>query len=195
MKKVLFVNCCIRRDNSRTLKIAKEFINSLDKEIYEIEELCLMDEPLEYFKDGFFEQRERLLAGKNFEHPRFRYAQQFKNADKIVIAAPFWDLSFPALLKVYIENLCVEGITFGCNENGCFGTCNADKLVYITTRGGNYADSPLEMGAAYIKAMCTFFGIDNFKCICAEGIDMWGNDTENLISDAIDDAKKTAEIF
>ncbi|MFR8643941.1 MAG: NAD(P)H-dependent oxidoreductase [Monoglobus pectinilyticus] len=134
MKKVLFVNCCIRKEDSRSLKLAKHFIDSLDNDVYQVEELCLMDEPLEFFKDSFFEQRERLLKDKKFDHPRFRYAWQFKEADKIVIAAPFWDLSFPALLKVYIENLCVDGITFGCNENGCFGTCNADKLVYITTR-------------------------------------------------------------
>lgn len=128
MKKVLFVNCCIRREGSRTQKLADHFLEGLrKKEGYEIEELCLMDESLSYFTDGFFEQRERLLADKQFDHPRFRYAHQFAEADKIVIAAPFWDLSFPALLKVYIENLCVEGITFGCNETGCFGTCKADQ--------------------------------------------------------------------
>lgn len=193
MKKVLFVNCCIRREKSRSLKIANEFINSLDKNKYEVEELCLMDEPLEYFKDSFFEQRERLLADKKFDHPRFRYAWQFKEADKIIIAAPFWDLSFPALLKVYIENLCVEGITFGCNENGCYGTCNADKLVYITTRGGTYTNSNLEMGAKYIEAMCEFFGIEKFECVCAEGIDIWGMDSEKIICDTIKNAKAIAE--
>lgn len=193
MKKVLFVNCCIRRENSRSLKIANGFLNALDKDKYEVEELCLMEEPLEYFKDSFFEQRERLLADKKFDHPRFRYAWQFKEADKIVIAAPFWDLSFPALLKVYIENLCVEGITFGCNENGCFGTCNADKLVYITTRGGTYINSKLEMGAKYIEAMCEFFGIEKFECVCAEGIDIWGMDSEKIISDAVKHAEAIAE--
>lgn len=192
MNRVLFVNCCIRRDNSRTLDLAKHFLACLDKDKYEIEELCLMDEPMEYFRDGFFEQRERLLAEKKFDHPRFRYAWQFKRADKIVIAAPFWDLSFPALLKVYIENLCVEGITFGCNETGCFGTCAADKLVYITTRGGSYNNSPLEMGARYIEAMCSFFGIDQFELVCADGIDIWENDKEKLIKDAMDSAEKSA---
>ncbi len=192
MKKVLFVNCCIRREESRSFKIAKKFIDSLDPEKYEVEELCLMDEPLEYFKDSFFNQRQRLLEDKKFDHPRFRYAWQFKNADKIVIAAPFWDLSFPALLKVYIENLCVEGITFGCNESGCFGTCAADKLVYITSRGGFYADSPLEMGARYIEAMCEFFGIDKFECICAEGIDIVGVDAESVLEKAYEKAEKAA---
>ena len=195
MKKVLFVNCCIRREESRSLKLAQKFLSFLDPNEYEVEELCLMDEPLEYFKDSFFAQRERLLADKKFDHPRFRYAWQFKNADKIVIAAPFWDLSFPALLKVYIENLCVEGITFGCNENGCFGTCAADKLVYITTRGGIYADSPLEMGAKYIEAMCQFFGINKFECICAEGIDIFGVDVEETLKKAIDKAEKAAADF
>lgn len=195
MKKVLFVNCCIRREESRSLKLAQQFLSFLDPNEYEVEELCLMDEPLEYFKDSFFAQRERLLADKKFDHPRFRYAWQFKNADKIVIAAPFWDLSFPALLKVYIENLCVEGITFGCNENGCFGTCAADKLVYITTRGGIYADSPLEMGAKYIEAMCQFFGIDKFECVCAEGIDIFGVDVEETLKKAIDKAEKVAADF
>lgn len=195
MKKVLFVNCCIRREESRSLKLAQQFLSFLDPNEYEVEELCLMDEPLEYFKDSFFAQRERLLADKKFDHPRFRYAWQFKNADKIVIAAPFWDLSFPALLKVYIENLCVEGITFGCNENGCFGTCAADKLVYITTRGGIYADSPLEMGAKYIEAMCQFFGIDKFECVCAEGIDIFGVDVEETLKKAIDKAEKVAAGF
>lgn len=195
MKKVLFVNCCIRREESRSLKLAQQFLSFLDSNEYEVEELCLMDEPLEYFKDSFFAQRERLLADKKFDHPRFRYAWQFKNADKIVIAAPFWDLSFPALLKVYIENLCVEGITFGCNENGCFGTCAADKLVYITTRGGIYVDSPLEMGAKYIEAMCQFFGIDKFECVCAEGIDIFGVDVEETLKKAIDKAEKAAADF
>lgn len=113
MKKVLFVDCCIRREASRSKELAEYFIQKLEETgAYEIERLCLMDENLSYFSDGFFFQREALLAEGKFDHPRFRYAHRFAAADKIVIAAPFWDLSFPALLKVYIENLCVDGITF-----------------------------------------------------------------------------------
>ena len=193
MAKLLFVDCCIRRGASRTRRIADSFLKAVDSSMYEVEELCLMDEPLEYFKEGFFEQRERLLADSKFDHPRFRYAWQFKNADKIVIAAPFWDLSFPALLKVYIENLCVEGITFGCDERGCFGTCKADKLVYITSRGGIYDNSPMEMGARYIEAMCGFFGIDSFECISADGVDLLPSETEKIVEEAMLKAKKCAE--
>ena len=31
---------------------------------------------------------------------------------RIVVAAPFWDLSVPAVLKVYIENISADGVTF-----------------------------------------------------------------------------------
>ena len=48
MKKVLYVDCCVRRKNSRTAVIAKHFLDKLDKNMYDIEELCLMDEPMEY---------------------------------------------------------------------------------------------------------------------------------------------------
>lgn len=99
-EKVLFVDCCIRREASRSKELAEYFIQKLEETgAYEIERLCLMDENLSYFSDGFFLQREALLAEGKFDHPRFRYAHRFAAADKIVIAAPFWDLSFPALLE------------------------------------------------------------------------------------------------
>ena len=196
MEKVLFVNCCIRRDMSRTQKLADLFLKQLEnKGTYEITELCLMDEGLVNMTEGFFHQRDVLLAKKDFSHPRFRYAHAFAQADKIVIAAPFWDLSFPALLKTYIENLCVEGITFECNEQGCFGLCKADHLVYVTTRGGFYDGSPMEMGSRYIEAMSDFFGIEKYDCLFAEGLDMGLRPVNVIIEEAGKKGKKIAVSF
>ena len=57
------------------------------------------------------------------DHPRFRPRAPVRTGgDKIAIAAPFWVLSFScAFLKVYIENLCVDGITFHSMKQGCMG--------------------------------------------------------------------------
>lgn len=196
MKKVLFVDCCIRREASRSKELAEHFIGELKKTgEYEIETLCLMDENLSYFSDGFFFQRERLLEAGNMEHPRFRYAHQFAAADKIVIGAPFWDLSFPALLKVYIENLCVDGITFHSGAEGLVGLCKADHMVYLTTRGGIYADSDMEMGSAYLEKMCAFFGIEKYDCIAAEGLDMGILPVEDLLNQAKAKATEVAKAF
>ena len=196
MKKVLFIDCCIRREHSRSKALADHFIGELQKiEEYEIETLCLMDENLSYFSEGFFLQRERLLEQGNFDHPRFRYAHQFAAADKIVIAAPFWDLSFPALLKVYIENLCVDGITFHTDEQGLHGLCKADHMVFLTARGGIYKDSYMEQGSRYLEQMAGFFGIEKYECVAAEGLDIGVWPVEELMDQAKAQATEVAKTF
>lgn len=196
MKKVLFVDCCIRREGSRSKKLAEYFLAELKKtREYEVETLCLMDENLSYFADGFFWQREALLEKNERQHPRFRYAHQFAAADKIVIAAPFWDLSFPALLKVYIENICVDGITFHTDEHGLKGLCKADHMVYLTARGGIYTDSDMEMGSAYLEKMAVFFGIDRYDCVAAEGLDIGVWSEAELLDKAKAKAAEIAKTF
>ncbi|MBQ3615135.1 MAG: NAD(P)H-dependent oxidoreductase [Anaerotignum sp.] len=196
MKKVLFIDCCIRREHSRSKALADHFIGELQKkEEYEMETLCLMDENLSFFSEGFFLQRERLLEQGNFDHPRFRYAHQFAAADKIVIAAPFWDLSFPALLKVYIENLCVDGITFHTDEQGLHGLCKADHMVYLTARGGIYKDSDMEQGSRYLEQMAGFFGIEKYNCVAAEGLDIGAWPVEELMDQAKAQATEVAKTF
>lgn len=196
MKKVLFVDCCIRREDSRSKQLADHFLAELHKSgEYEIETLCLMDENLSYFSDGFFQQRERLLADGKMDHPRFRYAHQFAEADKIVIAAPFWDLSFPALLKVYIENLCVDSITFHTDEHGLHGLCKADHMVFLTARGAFYTDSPLEQGSRYLEQMAGFFGIEKYDCVAAEGLDIGAWPVEELMDKAKVQAAEVAKTF
>ena len=196
MKKVLFVDCCIRREHSRSKQLADYFLGELQKKgDYEIETLCLMDENLSYFSEGFFLQREALLAEGKLDHPRFRYAHQFAEADKIVIAAPFWDLSFPALLKVYIENLCVDSITFHTDEHGLHGLCKADHMVFLTARGAFYTDSPLEQGSRYLEQMAGFFGIEKYDCVAAEGLDIGAWPVEELMDKAKVQAAEVAKKF
>jgi len=196
MKKLLYLDCCIRRGESRTKQLADAFLAAVESRgEYKITHLCLMDEPLTYFSEGFFEQRQRLLEAGDLSHPRFRYAHEFAAADRIVLAAPFWDLSFPALVKVYIENVSVDGITFGCNESGCYGTCKAEKLMYLTTRGGTYTGSPLEQGELYMKAICEFFGIDAYQSVVAEGLDLGIEPPEDILERAIMQVKAAAAEF
>lgn len=196
MKKVLFVDCCIRREASRSKQLADHFIGELQKTgKYEIETLCLMEEELSYLMGERLLQRETLLQEGKTDHPMFRYAHQFAAADKIVIAAPFWDLSFPALLKVYIENLCVDGITFHADETGLHGMCRADHMVYLTARGGIYTGTPLEQGSAYLEQMAGFYGIEKYDCVPVEGLDIGVWPVEELMDKAKVRATEIAKAF
>lgn len=191
MRNVLFVDCCIRRDASRTKKLAEAFLAALPEDCT-LTRLDLMEQALPYFHDSYFTQRQTLLEAGERSHPRFRYAHQFAQADVIVIAAPFWDLSFPALLKVYIEQVSVDGITFGSTPDGLQGLCRASRLVFLTTRGGFYTGDAMEMGSRYLDALHTFFGIGAYTCIAADGMDVAGFDVAASLQTAIQQAQTLA---
>lgn len=189
--KCLFVDCTLRKE-SRTKKLADAFLSSLDSK-YDVKHLKLDEENLKPLTGEFFEERQILLNRNERNHPRFRYAHELQEADLIVVAAPFWDLSFPALLKIYIENCSVDGITFKSSEKGLEGLCKANNLVYLTTRGGTYIDDALESAIPQLKNLCKFFGINNFYPIAADGMDIVGYDSEKSLKEAMDKAKELAK--
>lgn len=197
MTNALYIDCCIRGEQSRTKKLAEAFLAVYGARAdVNLTRLTLMDEPLVPFTNGFFWQREGMIERGELEHPRFRYAHQFQEADRVIISAPFWDLSFPALLKVYIENVNVQGITFDCNAtDGCFGTCRAEKMLFLTTRGGTMEGNPMDNGTKYLNDMATFFGIPAFDYIAADGLDMGLEPVETILDRALAQAETLAATF
>ena len=191
MKTLLYVDCCIRREQSRTRLLAEAFLDDLP-EGWTVETVTLMDEPLLPLMEGGFLQRDELLTKGDLHHRRFDYAWQFQKADAILIAAPFYDLSIPALLKVYIENVSVDGITFLCDENGLRGNCRAGSMTFLTSRGGFYDGSPDEMGSRYMEALCRFFGTGAYRCVAADGVDMDPTKTPAIMADACERAAQAA---
>jgi FMN-dependent NADH-azoreductase len=183
--KILFVNSCIR-DNSRTKLIADKFIKKILSENSgaELKELVLQDLAMEPLTEKTLQKRDALSANKDYQNDFFALANEFAAADKIIIAAPYYDLQFPALLKVYLENVCVCGITFKYSEEGIpVGLCKAKELIYITTVGGYIGQ--YNFGFEYLKGLCQMFGIEKQKQIAAEGLDIWGNDAEAIVEDVI----------
>ena len=123
-------------------------------------------------------------AGKVAEHI-VAMARRIAAADRIVVAAPFWDMSFPSLLKLYIEHLCVNRLTFSYDATGRpRGLVNVKKVVYITTSGGFIGSA--NFGFDYIKALfSTLFTIPDIAFISAEGLDLYGNNPEAILTAAI----------
>lgn len=197
-KKILYINACVRGEASRTAQIANTFFDELEKahpEAVVTEKNLMLLNPLflNYFS---FKQREELLKAGNYSHATFSLANEFAAADEIVIAAPFWDLSFPAVLRTYLENVSIAGISFEVTAEGYRGLCTAKRLVFITTRGGIYSKPPqshTELGASYIRALSEMFGIESFECIAAEGLDIEGADVQALVKTAQEQARSSAQ--
>lgn len=162
----LFINACVREE-SRTLEIAKNIIKKMG---IEVEEINLDKEKIKPLNSKRLIKREKLLNKNALSNKMFDMAKQFADAETIIIAAPYWDLSFPALLKIYLENISVLDITFSYKDDKPVGLCKAKKLIYVTTSGGEiFAD----FGYIYVKNLAgSLFGIKNTVCYRAENLDI-----------------------
>ena len=185
MKKLLFIDACVNRGISRTEQLAQTLLKEMNQNgEYEIETLNLEDEDLKLFTGRESALRESLTRAGNFEGPLFIYAKQFAAADRIVVAAPYWDFSFPARMKCYLEQICVTGLTFTFSSKGIpGGLCHADSLHYVTTSGGSIGE--LNLGYEYLEKLCkVYYGINETVCYTAEGLDIEGNSVEEIMKEA-----------
>jgi FMN-dependent NADH-azoreductase len=178
MENILFINACVRT-NSRTLELANHL---LEKLFGNVEEVNLYQKDLSPLTIKELEIRDNATKSKDFSSNMFNLAKQFANADIIVIAAPYWDLSFPAVVKIYFENVTVNGLTFAYGENGIpKGLCKAKKLIYVTTAGGPIVHN---FGFDYVNALSKcFYGISEVHCVKAQGLDEHGADVTKIIEE------------
>ena len=177
---VLYVNACVR-DDSRTNILAQHVLSKLDGEIVELK---LGEEDLKPLTKETLMKKFDAISKGDYSDLMFKYAKQFIEAKTIVIGAPYWDLSFPALLKTYIENVNVLGIVFNYGEDGLpKSNCNAKKLIYVTSSGGPIIND--ETGYGYIKTLCNaLYNIPKTYYIKAQGLDIAGADIEAILEQA-----------
>ena len=180
MDKILFLNACIR-PRSRTLELAETLLQMLNGNVQEIP---LYEAELPALGLAEMEKRNQAMQKNDFSDPAFDAAKQFASADIIVIAAPYWDLMFPAVLKTYLEKITVAGVTFRYSAQGRpQSLCRAKTLHYVTTAGGLIGQN--DFGFSYVKALAQgFFGIRELHRYAAEGLDVLGADVETILHQA-----------
>lgn len=201
MSKLLYIKADAKSDNeSRTFRISNSFINRY-KELHPDDEIITLDlykEGIDFLPQGKLNELHTPKPGEGKDNPILKYAYQFAEADKYVIAEPFWNLSIPAILKAYIDYICVSGITFQYTVDGPVGLCKNKAAINITTRGGEYRSgfsTVYEMGDKYLRTILGFLGIADMLTICAEGLDIIGNDVDALVGNAIKSAEEIAKNF
>lgn len=150
----------------------------------QIAERRLADFEFPKVDEAYLEKRDALIEAHKLNDAMFALANEFASADEIVIAAPYWDMSFPAALKQYFELINVIGITFRYTETGQpEGLCKAKRLFYVSTSGGDYC--PEEFGFGYVDALCKgFYGIPETNLFMARGLDIVGRDVNAILEGA-----------
>lgn len=177
---ILYIDGAVRTE-SRTRELADYLIG---KKSDKVEYVRLNEEDILPLKENILSKRNEACQKGDFSDPYFRYAKQFAAADEIVIVAPYWDFSLPSLVKAYLENVCVSGLTF-CYEDKDIptGLCKAKRLYYVTTAGGPILDDAF--GYGYVKMLAqVMFGIGEVLYIKAENLDIIGSDVKAIMDRA-----------
>lgn len=182
MKRLLFVNACMRGEQSRTLGLCRDFL-AVWKQCNpegEVMQRDLSDGTMPVMTAQLSQCRDRAVEQGELDSPLLEAAREVAGADLILIGAPYWDLSCPAALKVYLEWASTLGVTFRYSETGeSVGMSRAEKLLYITTAGGVVQGQ--NHGFDYVRALSTMLGVGEAQCAAAELLDVQGGPgAENL---------------
>lgn len=171
MEKLVIIDSCMRAESRtrRILNAAREVLSTrYDIEIIDVNAaglLPLTPEGLEERTSGIVPEQTLSLA------------KTIAAADRLVVAAPFWDMSFPATLKAFFENMSLYGVTFEDNGHTCVGLCKCKKVMYITTRGMDIeTGSPREQGSSYLMALSTLWGLGEVTTVAAKNLDYLSTD-------------------
>lgn len=192
MKKLLYIDACIRNDESRTKRIAVPIVEAL-KEKYDVDTLVLNELNLDVVKEELIQKR----VNGEIEPEVMSWAEKVRDADRIVIAAPFWDMSFPAALKVFFELCSIFDVTFSSDDKNCFGKCRAKRMLYITTRGMDIPTGDvLEQATPYLKALSWLWGIGPLQVVAAKNMDYVSAEViEEKIASAIAEGMEIVKEF
>ena len=185
--KLLFVDCCIsqRGADSRTRALADAFLNAFRSKHPDTEAETVSQETLlalKPFDAEMLNERDALASVGAWEAPVFDLARQFRAADAIVVAAPFWDMSYPAALRTYIEYISANGLAYHYDENGCHGDCRAKWLAYLTSGGDVERED--SVGVVHWRQLAAMFGIPRFDYVFAGGLDALPDQAPELLESA-----------
>ena len=191
MKRLFYIDSCLRY-GSNTKKIADALLDRLS-ERYEVETVKLSDYDFPVVKNGILNDRNNGIVPEEYVN----IARKIAAADRLVISAPFWDMSFPSALKVFIENMSLFNVTFASNEKECYGLCKAEKVLYITTRGMNInTGDDMEQATPYIKAIGKLWGLGELNVVSAQNMDYSTEEQKaEKVQNAIEEGLKLCEEF
>lgn len=115
-----------------------------------------------------------------------RYVEELLAADQLVITTPIYNLSIPAALKAWIDQIVRVGRTFSIGANGYQGLVRGKRAIVLVASGGDFRPgSPAaayNFAEPYLRAVLGFIGITQVEFVYAH----------SLSSDAARDASLAA---
>lgn len=186
MKKLLYIMVNSKPEELSSSKtIGRAFVNrfmELNPD-FEMEEVDLYKDFIPRLEDKHFSGRSCCVDPNKPELDKevkkeveriLELSNQFKQADLYVIAAPLWSLSFPSLLKEYIDCIMQNKITIKISPEEVKGLLDDKQreMVYIQSSGGEIPwlmRGTFNKGLNYVEDIMKFIGIKKFHQLLVDG--------------------------
>jgi len=210
MSKVLYIQASPRGKRSHCIAVADAFIETYKQKHSDDEVMTLnvFESSIPNFDGLVVQAKYAILHGKSHSKEELqawseveKVIEQFKSADKYVLAVPMWNFSIPYRLKQYIDILVQPGYTFGYSEDaGYQGLVVGKPILVVYARGGEYpAGSETEafdLQKKYIELIFGFIGFENIRSVVVEPTLQGGPEVAaEKHRQAVDKAKEIAGAF
>lgn len=175
---LLYIDASPRGDRSQSRKIGNRFLTAW-KAIHPEAQVTTRDvgrEPPPFVSEAWVEGA--FTPPENHSAPARdaiavsdAYVDELVAANEIVIATPIYNLSLPAALKAWIDQIVRVGRTFAKTANGFEGLLQGKRVIVIVSSGSDFR--PGTPGAAYnflepyLRAVLGFIGLTNIQFVYA----------------------------
>lgn len=202
MKQLLYITVNSKQERDSASKtVGRRLVNAIVKKDPQISvrELDLYKEHIPQLKSDYFEgrsaiisaaARERLTPEEQREVRTIEaLCDQFRQADVCVVATPMWSLSFPSVLKQYLDCVIQAGKTIGFENDKPHGLLGDKRRVFIYVQSSG-ARIPwiirpaLNKGLMYVRDIVRFLGIDTFDELLVDGTGTTNEEWQEAVEDA-----------
>jgi FMN-dependent NADH-azoreductase len=99
-----------------------------------------------------------------------RHCELFNQADYLVLTAPMWNFSIPGILKAWVDQVLMPGLTFSYGPEGLQTKHRIKKVIVLSASGGVYEEGDgRDHAVPLLRAQMGFLGIDDVEAISADG--------------------------
>ncbi len=210
MANLLYIKASPRTGRSHSIAVADAFVESYlqTNQNDNIMTIDIFKKPLPAFNSQAASAKYKIMHGE--EHsPQDQQIwgeivsviDEFKSADKYIMAVPMWNFSIPYRLKQYIDVIVQPGYTFSVDQDGNYEGLVQDKPVFITyARGGEYTHDTnkeaFDLQKKYLELILAFIGFSDIRSVVVEPTLAGGVDiTKQRLAEAIEKARKMAKEF
>lgn len=173
MTQVLRIDSSARHGASKTRDLADLVIAQLGD--VEVVERDVSDGDLPVVTDtwtvaAYTDPSERTPEQKEALEVSDTLVAELKAADTLVIAAPIYNFTVPASLKLWMDQVARAGVTFKYTESGPEGLLENKRAILVVASGGTQVGSDADYCTPYLKHFLAFLGIMDVELFAADGL-------------------------